>query len=65
MDMRCPHKMHGILVDEKVIEVKCDSRLCGAGPGVVVLHRFDLNTGDLITTIRYKQPRKESQNGSC
>jgi hypothetical protein len=64
MDIRCSHKMHGILVSKGVLEVKCDSRLCGAGSGVVVLHQFDLETGSLIKTVRFKQPiEKVKKNG--
>lgn len=64
-DLRCPHKRHGILIAKGVLEVKCDSRLCGASPRIVVLHRFDLETGDLIQTVRFKQPKKGKPNGSC
>lgn len=58
MDLRCEYKRHGIVIAPRMFEVKCDSRLCGARSGVVVLHRFDLETGDLIETIRFKQPRE-------
>ena len=53
MQMRCPHKLHGI-VDGDVIEVKCGSSLCGSRSGVVVIHRFDSSTGELVGTKRYK-----------
>lgn len=59
MDIRCQYKLHGIIISEGVLEVKCDSRLCGANSGVVVLHRFDLKSGELVETLRYKQPRKD------
>jgi hypothetical protein len=36
------------------IEVKCGSKSCGAGPGVVVLHRFDSTTGEVLGTTRYR-----------
>jgi hypothetical protein len=59
MELRCDHTMHGIL-NNGTIEVKCGNSRCGARSGVVVLHRFDLKTGQLIGTDRYKDPvRKE------
>ena len=54
--IRCEHKMHGILVEPGVIEIKCDSKFCGAGPGITVLHRFDANTGNMLRTDRYANP---------
>ena len=59
MDLRCEFKLHGIVISQGVLEVKCDSRLCGATSKVVVLHRFDLETGSLIQTVRFKNPRKK------
>lgn len=59
MDLRCASKKHGEL-DESHVEIKCDSRFCGAGRGVVVIHRFDAHTGELRETLRFKDPiRKE------
>ena len=60
-DLRCiSKKRHGILDAEgHTLEVKCNSRICGAQRGVVVLHRFNLLTGELIETHKYKEPRKE------
>jgi hypothetical protein len=58
MDLRCGAKKHGVL-DDDVIEVKCDSRFCGAGPGMIVLHRFSASTGELVETRQFKDPRKE------
>lgn len=67
MDLRCEAKKHGEL-DEGLIEVKCSSRFCGAGPGVVVIHRFDTATGELVDTRQFKDPirnnRKERANAS-
>jgi hypothetical protein len=37
-----------------IIEVKCRSKFCGAEPGVVVLHRFDAKTGEVLGTSRYR-----------
>ena len=61
-ELKCEgNKLHGLVVDEGevkpqgVIEFRCDSRFCGKRPGVVVLHRFDLSTGDYETR-RYSEP---------
>lgn len=55
MDLRCGTKLHG-KVEDGWIEVKCDSRYCGAGPDVVVFHQFDLHTGEM-KTLKYRNPR--------
>lgn len=62
-DLRCPSKKHGELVEPSIVEIKCNSRFCGAQDGAVVLHRFDAGTGDLIDTRIFKEPRKESPHG--
>ena len=69
MELRCPSKKHGEIVDS-LVETKCSSRFCGAAAGVVVIHRFDATTGELVDTRRFKDPtRKEkayaSRNGTA
>lgn len=59
MDLRCDSKKHGEVHEPAVIEIKCDSRFCGARRGVVVIHRFDTTTGKLIGTSQFRNPRKE------
>jgi hypothetical protein len=59
MDIRCDSKMHGIIVEPGLIEVKCDSKFCGHRAGVTVLHRFNSLTGELVETKRYKDPGKD------
>jgi hypothetical protein len=62
MDLRCPHKLHGVVIGDAsgVVEIQCRSRWCGSQSGVVVLHRFDLSTGDLMETRQYRSAsRKE------
>lgn len=54
MELRCEHKLVGVLTDDGVLEVKCNSRFCGHEPGVVVIHRFSVEDGKLIETKRYK-----------
>lgn len=60
-ELRCDSKLHGVLVDEGYIEVKCSSRFCGADKGTVVLHRFSVYDGTIVTTLRFKEP---SRSGS-
>ncbi len=58
MDLRCGPRLHGILVEgTNLIEVKCNSARCGHGGGQVVFHRFDVNTGELAQTLRFRDPR--------
>ena len=54
-ELRCPGTMHGKL-DGGFIEVKCRRSRCGYEPGVVVLHRFDVHTGELADTRRFAEP---------
>lgn len=60
MDIRCSNKLHARMVEDGsgVIEVACDSRWCGKKSGVVVLHRFDLTTGQLLETLKFRSPKK-------
>lgn len=55
-DLRCGSKKHAVLVPGEYLEVKCDSRFCGARRGAIILHRFDLQTGEMIATIEFKNP---------
>lgn len=62
-ELRCEgNSLFGMVVDEDepkaqgLLEFRCDSRFCGARTGkVVVLHRFDLGTGE-IHTRRFLEP---------
>jgi hypothetical protein len=54
MDVRCQNKKHGEILDG-VIEIKCSSRFCGAGSGVVVIHRWTL-TGERLDDKRFRDP---------
>lgn len=63
IELRCDFKFHGALdEDAGILEVKCRSRRCGAVPGVVVvLHRFKMSTGDLIETVKFRDPGEGTQ----
>lgn len=70
MDLRCSDKKHGELTqpsnDVGLVEFKCPRGMCGAGPNTVVLHTFRTDTGELVKTQRFKQPRmkKGEQNAT-
>lgn len=68
MDLRCHNGIKFAVLENGLIEFKCRSSRCGAGPGIVVLHRFDAITGLLIKTLRFRDPRalnnERSDNGS-
>lgn len=55
MELRCGSKLHGILRDGEVLEVRCDSVFCGHQKGTVVIHRINLHTGQ-VETMKYKDP---------
>ncbi len=59
-NLRCKgNKLHGRVLDGNVLEVACRSRFCGWRSGAIVLHRFNLESGELVETLKFKQPRKE------
>jgi len=60
MRLHCGSKVHGDVL-EGILEIRCTSMYCGAGKGYVVLHRFDLATGELLETARYKDPARRRQ----
>jgi hypothetical protein len=65
--LRCSGTTHAHL-DGEVLEVKCDSRICGAERGVVVLHRFSTATGQLLETKKFSDPldrRDPDASGNC
>ena len=57
MEIRCTNKKHGEL-ENGVFETTCNSRFCGAGAGIVVLHGFNVASGELVYTKKFKNPRK-------
>jgi hypothetical protein len=66
MDLRCGNGILFGTVEDGVLEVKCRSNRCGHEAGSVVLHRFDLMTGELQGTLKFKNPanRKEEDNAT-
>lgn len=65
IELRCGKTMHGKLsIREGRLEVKCGRRGCGAGRGIVVLHTFDIHTGEMVGTKRFADPvKKEEHHG--
>lgn len=62
MDLRCDYKKHAVLIEPGaggIVEVKCDSRFCGASRDQIVLHRFSAETGALIKTEKFANPNKK------
>lgn len=60
MELRCDSgRFHGVLTEDYV-EVACRSERCGKAPGVVVVHRFNKTTGELIATLRYSDVKEET-----
>lgn len=61
-ELRCEgNVLHGMVVDDEepkpqgLVEFRCKSKFCGKRVGVVILHRFDLGTGEYHTR-RYLEP---------
>lgn len=68
--LRCPQDMYGNFDDEELtLEVKCKRRRCGAGLGVIVLHKISLKEGQvgkLVSTKRFADPNKrKGKNNDC
>lgn len=63
MDLRCEFIKHAELISPGVIEFKCRSKKCGHGPGIVVIHKFDTITGEMLSTKRFKDP-EGTDNGT-
>lgn len=66
-ELRCDNRiLFGRLDSDgsrQVLEVACRSRRCGYEAGVVVIHRFDLVTGDLMGTKRFRNPTRKEAEG--
>jgi hypothetical protein len=58
-ELRCEAKLHGVVIDEDCVEIACNSRFCLHNPGEVVVHRFNLKTGE-FTTRRFAKVEKRN-----
>ena len=64
-ELRCEYKMHARFIPPETVEVKCDSRFCGAIPGeVVVLHKFNIRTQEITTAMFQPVDRKKVTNAT-
>lgn len=63
IELRCDNgiKFAELFPDDEILEVKCRSARCGAAPGVVVIHGFDLSTGKLVGTEVFRDPAKPEE----
>lgn len=60
--LRCRSKLQGIIKEypngKRLLEVRCKDKWCAErGAGIVVLHYFDLESGKLDHTKKYKDPK--------
>jgi hypothetical protein len=68
MELRCENGiLFGLVLPDGLLEFKCRSRRCGAGPGVVVLHRFDSVTGKEVegSPKLYRDPAYDKEDRQC
>lgn len=57
-EFRCPTRLHFVLTEDGLIEVKCrnNNEPCGASSLVTVLHYFDPSSGRLVRTRKFRNP---------
>lgn len=64
--LRCRSKLHGIKktlvfdgLKQDVFEIRCKEKWCAdRSAGVVVLHYFNVDTGALVHTKKFRDPSK-------
>lgn len=61
VDLRCDGTLHGRMTDGRWLEVKCNRRICGYRKGTVILHTIDLQTGEVVSTKKFAEPRKQKE----
>lgn len=58
--LRCPHRKFGELivpaVNDAELAIACPSRWCGKRSGVVIIHSFNIKTGELVHTRQFRSP---------
>lgn len=59
-ELRCGFKLHGIVREDGLLEVKCHSKLCASelSLGDTVFHYFNPNTGELVHSRAFSDPAK-------
>jgi len=67
MELRCRSKLQGIIKEYpsgiRLLEVRCKDKWCAErGAGMVVFHYFNIETGELDHTTKFRDPRKPKQD---
>lgn len=65
VQLRCQSQLHGIIKERadgtKVLEVRCKNKWCVARQeqkqGIVVLHYLNVETGELVETKKFRDPK--------
>lgn len=60
--LRCRSKLQGILKKypngKVLLEIRCKDKWCAdRKSGVVVLHYFNVETGELVNTVKFRDPK--------
>lgn len=65
IELRCDNgiKFGELFPDLARVAFKCRSGRCGAERGVIVIHEFDLLTGKMVGTDRYRDPVMTVEEG--
>lgn len=69
VQLRCAGgELQGIIKEypdgKRLLEVRCKNHRCSErGEGMVVLHYFDVETGKLDHTRKFRDPRRQRQDG--
>lgn len=66
VELRCEGTLFGRLTDNRWLEVTCKRRRCGYAKGIVILHTIDTQTGEVVRTKKFADPRlkKETQHAA-
>lgn len=63
MDLRCSSGIKFAELEGDVLSVKCRSRICGAERGTVVIHEFDIRSGQELRTRIFRDPAVRGGKG--
>lgn len=57
--LRCDGTLHGIVSDDATgtLERPCKHYRCGYVKGIIILHTFSLDTGQVVQTKRFREPQ--------
>jgi hypothetical protein len=65
--LRCRSRLQGIIKEypngKRLLEIKCKDKLCAdRRAGVYVLHYYDLESGQLVNTKKFRDPKRSLEN---